>query len=308
MARRGGTNRPPFRILPTLLLTAAILGVPTAVFAWGRQSSSFTIEKVAVSGTDLVAKRQALRLLRAEHEGSNLFTVTRADVRTTLDSLCYVKDVSVDRDFPHTLRVRIHEHQPALYVLARGRWYVVADDGHVICAAGSPAAGAGEASGGGESTAAPSPSAAAAGEEAAGSDGANAGTEAAPDTPPPPDLEALRAGPPKAELRLPRLAAAGPVKVGRTLGEPEVGEALRVVATLPQNLRRRLAMVRVTGRRQVTLWFTDGPRVVWGDEDRSRAKMLALQAVLAHYRRAGKAPTFLDVSTPDRVLARPVLK
>ena len=59
---------------------------------------------------------------------------------------------------------------------------------------------------------------------------------------------------------------------------------------------------------QLTLRFAGGPVVAWGDAERTLAKSLALRAVLARYATAGTAVRLLDVSIPDRVLARPVLK
>ena len=43
MTRARRASRPRFRLLPTVLLTLAILGLPTVVYAWGRSSSSFDI-------------------------------------------------------------------------------------------------------------------------------------------------------------------------------------------------------------------------------------------------------------------------
>ena len=76
MARKGGANRRRFRVLPTVLLTVAILGLPTAVYAWGRSSSAFHISHVRVTGTALVPTRTVAGLLRRRFLGRNLFTVT----------------------------------------------------------------------------------------------------------------------------------------------------------------------------------------------------------------------------------------
>ena len=134
MANGGGAGRPRFRLVPTVLLTLAILLVPAALYAWGRSSSSFTIDNVVVTGAHLVKQQRLERLLRKEFVGRNLFTVTTDDVRGTLKPLTYVATATIDRDFPTTLRVRIEEHQPVAYVLAADRWYVVASDAHVITA------------------------------------------------------------------------------------------------------------------------------------------------------------------------------
>ncbi len=76
---------------------------------------------------------------------------------------------------------------------------------------------------------------------------------------------------------------------------------------LPAGLRARVTVVRAAGV-AIGLDLAAGPRVELGDGSRLAAKALALRAVLAAYRRAGVAPTMIDVSVPDRPLARPALR
>lgn len=326
MAKKGGASRRPFRVLPTVLLTAAILCLPTAVYAWGRTSSSFDITRVRVSGTDLVPRRTVLRLLRSDYLGENLFTVTTGDVEASLHRLCYVEEARVDRDFPDTLRVKVIEHTPRLYVLGRNGWFVVADDAFVICpageAAGTASAGASAAEASGSSPSAspsdqPSPGASAAtgagdAQEAGDGDAAAgevaAGDAAAELTQVDPASPAVRDGPPHAKLRLPALALDALLRPGQTLQQPGLAAALRVTDLLPAGLRRALRVLQVSPRGDVTLQFDGGLDVRWGDRERSLAKMLAMKAVLTAYDKAGREPRFLDVSVPDRVLARPILK
>ncbi|MCX6363681.1 MAG: FtsQ-type POTRA domain-containing protein [Actinobacteria bacterium] len=309
MAKGGGASRPRFRLLPTVLLTAAILALPTVVYGWGRNSSSFAIHKVVVSGTQLVPERRVLRLLRRDYLGHNLFTVTTKDVRASLTPLYYISDAWVDRDFPATLRVSVVEYTPAVYALAGDRWYVIAADGHVICEEKQPESSKGDAGAApGEVTS--TAQAALAGSETTATAGAPV---AAAGLPAPTGkaarlLAVLQAGPPGASLRLPRLAADGPLAAGTTLAAEGVRAALPVVAGLPRALRERLAVVEVTREGQLTLRFAGGPVVIWGVAERTLAKTLALRVVLDRYATASRDCVFVDVSTPDRVLARPVLK
>ena len=310
MAKGGGASRPRFRLLPTVLLTAAILALPTVVYGWGRSSSSFAIHKVEVSGTELVSERRVLRLLRRDYVGHNLFTVTTKDVRASLAPLCYISDARVDRDFPGTLRVSVDEHRPAVYALAGSRWYVIADDGHVICEEKRPKGDKTDAVAGAGSAETASARSSGAATEATATVSA---ADAAAGLPVPTGkaarlLAALQAGPPGATLRLPRLAADDPVAVGTTLVAAGVRAALPVVASLPRALRDRLAVVEVTPEGQLTLRFAGGPVVVWGGAERTLAKTLAIGVVLDRYEAVSKGCDFVDVSIPDRVLARPVLK
>ena len=310
MAKGGGASRPRFRLLPTVLLTAAILALPTVVYGWGRSSSSFAIHKVEVTGTKLVPERRVLRLLRRDYLGHNLFTVTTKDVRASLAPLCYISDARVDRDFPGTLRVSVVEHRPAVYALAGSRWYVIADDGHVIREEKRPKGGETDAAAGaGSAETASARSSGAATETTATVSTA----DAAAGLPAPTGkaarlLATLQAGPPGATLRLPRLVADGPVAAGTTLAAAGLRAALPVVAGLPRALRDRLAVVEVTPEGQLTLRFAGGPVAVWGGAERTLAKTLALGVVLDRYEAVSKGCDFVDVSIPDRVLARPVLK
>lgn len=329
MTRKGGSNRPRFRLLPTVLLTVAILALPTVVYAWGRSSSSFVIQSIEVRGAKQVPERRVERLLRRDFRGRNLFTVSTADVRRALAPLCYVSGASVDRDFPNTLRVTVTEHHPAAYLLARGSWYVLADDGHVICAVEPPAkgvtAGVGTAAGSASPSTSPAPAtdastapgssppaiATGVADEASGLPG-DVAAESASESPLTPAaarrLASLLAGPPGALPRLPRLATTARVREGALLEDRRVGAALRLIGALPHRLRDRLAVVESDPQGQTTLRFATGLVALWGDADRLTAKVLALRAVLESYRRAGKTCTFIDVSVPDRVLARPVFK
>jgi cell division septal protein FtsQ len=334
MTTKGGANRPRFRLLSTVLLTVAILGLPTAVYAWGRTSSSFVIRSIEVKGARQVPERRVERLLRRDYLGRNLFTVTTADVRGTLAPLCYVAGASVDRDFPGTLRVTVTEHHPAAYLLSAGSWYVLAADGHVICAvkpAAKPGkAAAGNAAGAAATTASPTPlatdaspapglspspaqSSAASGapDVTSGLPGGTRARDSATSAPTPAEarrLAALTAGPPRGLLHLPRVATNGPVREGATLQDPGVTAALRLIAALPPGLRGKLEVVETDAQGQTTLHFGGGLVAVWGEGDRLLAKGLALRAVLNHYSSAGKTCVFIDVSIPDRVLARPILK
>jgi cell division septal protein FtsQ len=314
MTRARRASRPRFRLLPTVLLTLAILGLPTVVYAWGRSSSSFDITSVQLAGARLVPEKKALRLLRQDYAGDNLFTVTGGDVRKTLAPLCFVKSASIDRDFPETLAVTITEHEPAAYARAGDRWYVVDRDGYVICTAAEAAEQlAGEAAATGPSssgstaaaTAADAPPAGAASATAtAVADGTSSGSEAAADAGS--VVERLVAGPEQAALPLPRIAVSGRVRRGSSVTDKAVVEMLTVIAALPRSLQRRLAAVQ-NDDGQLTLRFTDGPVTTWGDSGRTLAKTVALRTVLKRYEDEGKTCTQLDVSIPDRTLARPVL-
>ncbi len=305
MTRARRASRPRFRLLPTVLLTLAILCVPTVVYAWGRSSSSFDVATVRVAGARLVPDKRALSLLKHDFAGRNLFTVTGGDVRKTLEPLRFVSGATIDRDFPDTLSVTITEYVPAAYALAGERWYVLDEKGYVICTA-ADAAGQLAASGKPAARASAPPSPSATGETPAPGDAAASATDAAKD-PGGSQTERLVAGPAQASLTLPRIAVAGRVREGRVLADKATAEMLRVITALPRSLRRKLDAVQDDGGR-LTLRFAGGPVTQWGDAERTLAKTVALRTVLAAYERAGKTCTQVDVSIPDRTLAKPVLQ
>jgi cell division septal protein FtsQ len=321
MTRARGASRPRFRLLPTVLLTLAILAVPTVVYAWGRSSSSFDIVTVEVGGTHLVPAKKTLKLLQKTYTGDNLFTVTAKDVRGTLQDQSFVAGVTVDRAFPHTLEVGITEYVPAAYALAGTRWYVVDESGYVICTAADAAAqlgGAGQTAKAKpvrDAVAAPDATAAA---EATAADATSTDAGATGD---PSVVDAsgtaaaggsgglsarLVAGPGSAVLPLPRIAVDGRVREGAVLDDETTAQKLAVITALPNSYRRRLAAVEDKDG-QLKLRFEDGLVATWGDAERTLAKTVALRTVLAQYEDAGKTCTEIDVSIPDRTLARPVL-
>jgi len=276
-----------------------------------------------------VPARKALKLLQRAYAGDNLFTVTAADVRATLKPLSFVRSASVDRDFPDTLAVHIEEYVPAAYALAGDRWYVVDEGGYVICSA-SPATDrrGGGSKPGGTDAASPSPGATATSTTQASPTPGDAATAAALGTDESATATAtgglattttdatgesggltarLVAGPTGASLPLPRIAVPGRAREGGTLSDGATRAMLGVITALPGSYRRRLAAVEDEGG-QLTLRFAGGPVATWGDDARTLAKTVALRTVLAEYQKAGETCTQIDVSIPDRTLAKPVLK
>jgi cell division septal protein FtsQ len=328
MARHGGARGPRLHIFWSVLLTVAVLAVPGAVVAWGRSTSAFTTERVAVTGAHMVAKREARRALEQAFLGENLFAVTAGDVRDVLRRQCYLADVEVDRDFPDTLRVRLIEHRPALAVLAEGRWFLVSDEGHVICEA-PPKGGvdAGQAAATADAAAAAAGDSAAAGDDSAAAEGDAAAAAEGPAAGEDPDAAADGDGSPAAgdgaapgagcleegpagriENALPRLRAAAAPSVGKPVGDARVRTAVAVLADVPRSLRRRVSGVEVTKALRVTVTLRDGTVVRLGDAARLSDKVIALRAVTATYRARGLRPTYVDVSVPERPLGRPLLK
>ncbi len=74
--------------------------------------------------------------------------------------------------------------------------------------------------------------------------------------------------------------------------------ALRVVASLTEPLRDRVAEVLVPASTEIQLKLTDGRTVVWGDVDQSETKARVVTALL------GRGGRTIDVSAPEVVAVR----
>lgn len=118
---------------------------------------------------------------------------------------------------------------------------------------------------------------------------------------------AVRKGPQDVVRRLPAVCAGVThLKRDTRVTDAEVDAALRVLAVLPAGLRSEVASVcRTTAG--VRLRLRGGATVDLGPVSRLSAKVTALDAVLSYYAAQEVAATYVDVSVPDRPVARPML-
>lgn len=119
-------------------------------------------------------------------------------------------------------------------------------------------------------------------------------------------LPALRAGPKGMSLKLPAVLASAKLRKDRAATDPEVRTALRVVAALPRATAKRVTWVRTVAS-GVRLRVAGGPVVDLGPADRLAAKAYSLRAVLHWYASRRTGAQYVDVSVPDRPVARPLL-
>jgi cell division protein FtsQ len=100
-----------------VIAAALVVGAALAYLA-ARESAMFAVTRVEVSGAPPDVARQAVRALD-DVDGQSLLKLDGSGVVATLEALPTVYRASYDRDFPHTLRVRIVPEQPVA-VLRRG--------------------------------------------------------------------------------------------------------------------------------------------------------------------------------------------
>jgi hypothetical protein len=303
------------RTLAAVGLVVLIVGVPVGVWAWGRSSRTFDVRHIVLTGAYDAHARAVRGALDRHLLGVNLFRVNTALVRTALAAFPYVADVTIDRDFPDTLKVRMTEYAPSALVLASDGWFVVAAGGRVLAAGVEPPG-------------APTPSSTALAAGASPSPGATPVVDRSPavgGSPSPDSSSVARASPspspsvtalprPDGGVKLPRGTRDLPVvvttarlAVGATISDPHTLAALLVLDALPHVLRHRVLGATASDT-SIRVTISDGLLVEFGDATRLRAKVLALTAVLARYRAQRVVCTYVDVSVPDRPLGAPLLR
>jgi hypothetical protein len=289
MSRSG--RRPT--LLPALLTAALIVLLPLVIFTVGRHSGAFTVRRVVVTGAAQLPKGTVTTLLERAYVGHNLFTIDAAAVRKTLAAYTYLADVTIDRDFPSTLRVHLIEYAPAIYLLSGQDWYVVSQEGRVLTKLKRA-----------KPTPSPSPTVSSSSGAASSTPGATASP--GPGKKPTTGGVTLRAGPPDPQLSLPAMRTTAPLSVGTTVSGRPVLDGLAVLAALPPALRRDAAVITTDGG-TIAIEERAGLKMAFGDTSRLDAKVLALHAVLGRYASRQVTPTFVDVSVPDRPIASPRL-
>lgn len=293
------------RRLPlALALVGLVVLVPLVVYATGRRTSSFDVRRIVVDGQRPAHTRELRATLTEAFLGENLFGIDGGDVGKALSGFPYVAAVAVDRDFPQTLRVRVTEYVPAALLRAGGDWYVVSSDGRVFAAATPSPSPSGQATAGSSPGATPTSAATSTATPAAS---ASSGTTSAPSTSASPgEAAGPPPGIPAALLRLPVVTTDAAVALGEDVPDQRVRDALAVLTALPRRLRAQAATAHAsTSSTRVTL--QSGLQLEFGSADGLAAKMAALTAILDRYQAHHVTPTYVDVSTPQLSLARPLL-
>ena len=123
-----------------LVLAAAACGLVAGAidlgYLWLKGSSVFVLRTVAVRGgseSDRVAARDAVARAAA---GRSLLALSASHIAGAIEAVPTIRQASVDRDFPHTLRISIVPERPIAVAKGTGRWRdyqsVVAASGRVV--------------------------------------------------------------------------------------------------------------------------------------------------------------------------------
>src|SRR6478609_6095947 len=127
--------RPPLRATAAFL---CVLGVLGAMWLWLRDSSLVAVRSVTVTGVSGPDAGQVREALSDAARDMTTLHVKTGELRTAVDPYPTVLDVSTHADFPHGLRIAVHERNPIGAVVAGTQRVPVAADGTEISAKALP--------------------------------------------------------------------------------------------------------------------------------------------------------------------------
>jgi cell division protein FtsQ len=120
-------------LLGAALACALVAGAAGLGYVWLKGSGMFTLHSVAVRGgteSDRVAARDAVARAAA---GRSLLSLSPAQVAKAIEQVPTIRVASVDRDFPHTLRIRIVPERAVALAVSTGHYRsLVAASGRVL--------------------------------------------------------------------------------------------------------------------------------------------------------------------------------
>jgi cell division protein FtsQ len=132
MHRRRELVRAQGRRRLTVLLAMVAVIVAVGGYKLLAMSSAFAVTSVDVKGARPALAREIHTAVQSVAGGKNLLQVDRDAVARRLLEMPYVRSVTVDRAFPHTLAVRVVVERPAVLAMAGKRGYLISKDGRVL--------------------------------------------------------------------------------------------------------------------------------------------------------------------------------
>ena len=126
-----GERKEPNTDVLKLIMTVIVVVLALAVFAVGgllvlRSTSAFEINRLEAASTEHLSSDDIARLANIG-SGTTLLTLNDASVREGLSRNPWVQSVDIDREFPDTLRLVVHERPVSMIVLMASNgiaWYV----------------------------------------------------------------------------------------------------------------------------------------------------------------------------------------
>jgi cell division protein FtsQ len=115
----------------TLLACLAVLAIALSSFLIARSSGVFAVRTIAVEGASPAVARQVRSVLR-DQEGVSLLRLDRDAVRRRIQALPTVAQVTLDRAFPHTLRLVVVPERPVAVARQGAEAWLLSARGRVL--------------------------------------------------------------------------------------------------------------------------------------------------------------------------------
>jgi cell division protein FtsQ len=107
---------------------AILIGIAYLV---ARETSLFAVRSVDVVGAPLDLERSVVAAL-GRFEGQSLVAVSTSEVDRVVEAIPSVRSASVDRDFPHTLRIEVRPERAVAVVRRDDEAWLVSASGRVL--------------------------------------------------------------------------------------------------------------------------------------------------------------------------------
>ncbi|TSE20099.1 Cell division protein FtsQ [Tepidimonas alkaliphilus] len=114
-----------------LLALTLLAALGAALLAWARHPM-WTLRKVIVEGEAAHQNEVTIRALVLPHLRGTFLTLDLQAVRERFEALPWVREARVQRQFPHTLRVTLREHEPLAWWGERGGGRLVSVHGAIF--------------------------------------------------------------------------------------------------------------------------------------------------------------------------------
>jgi cell division protein FtsQ len=115
----------------SMLVGAAVVLIAAGLYGLARQTSMFAVQAVEVEGVSADVAAQVRHVLR-KYDGRSLVAIDADAVEQNVAGLAAVRSSSVDRAFPHTLRVHVVPEVPVAVLRRGAESWLVSGRGRVI--------------------------------------------------------------------------------------------------------------------------------------------------------------------------------
>lgn len=108
---------------------------------WASQSPLIAIQTIQVDGNNAVTTDQIMQRVGPMLEGRSLLSLSFSDVNQALGEFPFVASVDIERSFPHTIKLHVHERRPLAWLEADRQALLLSATGYVLKQQPAPDAG-----------------------------------------------------------------------------------------------------------------------------------------------------------------------